>query len=112
MPDEHDIPAPVTTIILLHLATDRERSERERLVEESAFAASKSRVTVIAVGESLDEISTFGLDSEPTAMLLTEAAADQRVHHVVPHSTRQENWNFFFKYLFSMYVSCKTRMVV
>jgi hypothetical protein len=47
MPHEQEMPAPVTTTILFALAIARDISERERLVWESALAASSSRVTVI-----------------------------------------------------------------
>ena len=47
MPQEQEIPAPVTTTILFDLAIARDISESERLVWESVLAKSSSRVTVI-----------------------------------------------------------------
>jgi hypothetical protein len=44
------MPAPVTTRIFLHFATDKERSESARLVEASAFCAAKSRVMTVMAG--------------------------------------------------------------
>lgn len=48
MPEEHEIPAPVTTTIFLHLATKCEMFVRERRVEVSD--ESRSRVTVMVAG--------------------------------------------------------------
>lgn len=47
MPQEQDIPAPVTTSILLLFATERDMSERERLADASVGISARSRVTVI-----------------------------------------------------------------
>lgn len=54
MPEEHDMPAPVTTTIFLHFATDSERSARERLVCESDLRAAKSRVTVMVKSKGVE----------------------------------------------------------
>ena len=48
MPHEHEMPAPVTTMIFLHFATDREMSVRALRVLDSATGAPKSSVTVIS----------------------------------------------------------------
>lgn len=47
MPQEQEIPAPVTTTIFFPFATEREISARARLTCESVAAASRSRVTVM-----------------------------------------------------------------
>ena len=47
MPHEHEIPAPVTTRIFLHLATAKERFASVLLVWASEVDASRSRVIVI-----------------------------------------------------------------
>jgi hypothetical protein len=48
MPQEHEIPAPVTTKIRLLLYTDLESSIKIRLERTSAVAAERSTVMVIA----------------------------------------------------------------
>ena len=59
MPDEHEIPAPVTTTTRLLLATSRDRLERARRVLEASGnvvpsrRALRSRVTVIFNGVEL-----------------------------------------------------------
>jgi hypothetical protein len=50
MPHEHEIPAPVTTMIFLHFATESERSLRALRVDASE-PASKSRVCTILVSD-------------------------------------------------------------
>ena len=50
MPQEQDIPAPVTTIIFFPLAMDNEISDSVRLVWESVDISSILRVTVIFGG--------------------------------------------------------------
>jgi hypothetical protein len=47
IPQEQEIPAPVTTTIFLLFATESEISERVRLVGESVCKESRLRVTVI-----------------------------------------------------------------
>ena len=47
MPQEQEIPAPVTTTIFFPFATEREISARVRLTYESDAAASMLRVTVM-----------------------------------------------------------------
>ena len=49
IPQEQEIPAPVTTMILLDFATARERSARVRRVEGSEWRESRWRETVIVV---------------------------------------------------------------
>ena len=53
MPHEHEMPAPDTTTIFLHFATERERLERIRLACASEEAVSRSRVTVIVHGRTV-----------------------------------------------------------
>lgn len=47
IPLEHEIPAPVTTTIFLHFATESERLDSVRLLAESEAHLSRSRVMVI-----------------------------------------------------------------
>jgi hypothetical protein len=59
MPEEQEIPAPVTTTIFLHLATDKERSESVRLVDESVFWAAKSKVIIMLVATQQARVYAF-----------------------------------------------------
>ena len=59
MPQEQEIPAPVTTTILLLLATARDKSERDLLVEGSDNEASRFREIVIV--ESVEGVEGAGL---------------------------------------------------
>ena len=49
MPHEQEMPAPVTTTILLHFATESERFARARRVDDSAWILSRLRPTVMVV---------------------------------------------------------------
>ena len=65
MPHEHDMPAPVTTTIFLHLATASERFARDLLACASEVDASRSRVIVIAREDGDD---ATGDRARPTPM--------------------------------------------
>ena len=50
MPHEHEMPAPVTTSIFLHFATERERLERRWRVVASDAASLRARVMMGIAG--------------------------------------------------------------
>ena len=62
MPQEHEIPAPVTTMIFLHLATARDRLDSVLLVVASEVDASRSSVIVIAFAGRKEGARREGID--------------------------------------------------
>lgn len=81
MPQEQEIPAPVTTTILFDLAIASDISESVRLVWESVLAKSSSRVTVIVAKVKL----------QPNCLIVCFG----RVHHVnVLNNSRNVHFSF------------------